>query len=379
MTRNAGRARRRSGEKRTGSATRSAAAAGDPAAMRPVHPESDLVVVDDESGLRGMVADVLSPDRVCPVVGIASVKGGTPVASLGGVYKAVGGPLRVYLIAHELLGELQNKLGGKFALSPDSLRVWWPELTARSDPGDHPVVYPLEGQSESDMLVELARQFNLSRPGVREEIKLIEDQRRLAEQARETAEDQSVIAAEHARDALIERHREATRAKRAETKLEITRARRELRLVGLGPDKEETDSTLRMFGTRLKALRVAAGLSQRDLAQRCFATEGDVSRLERGINVPSLLVLGVLARALGVSVGDLTDGLAPTVRQASTTAILDMAAREPRPDTRALVESLGLPASYVRQTLDHLRAFDAITAGKDGWEPATQHEKTSQR
>ena len=161
---------------------------------------------------------------------------------------------------------------------------------------------------------------------------------------------------------------------------EIARSRGEVRLVGLGPDKEKTDSTLRMFGTRLKTLRVAAGLSQRDVAQRCFmATDRDVSRLERGINVPSLLVLGVLARALGISVADLTDGLAPTVRHASSTAILDLAAREPRPDTRALVESLGLPASYVRETLDHLHAFDTITAGKDGWEPATQHEKTTQR
>ncbi len=345
----------------------------------PSDARSDLVVVRDESGLEGMVSELLSDERVWPVVGVVSAIGGAPVVSLGGVYAAVGGGrARVYLLENEsLLRELRKRLGSKLALRPDSLRVWWPELTRRSDPEDHPLVLVLEGQSEPEILAELTQQFDLSRPHVRREIKIIEDARRLAEHRREDAESQSETNAERVRDAHKERHRAVIVAEQAETARETAGSRTEVRLIGLGPDEPETDSTLRMFGARLKALRAAAGLSQRDLEWRCFLPDGHVSRFERGVSVPNLLVLGVLAHSLAVSVGDLTDGLAPTFRNATTRRILEMAAREPRPDTSAIVESLGLPAPYVRRTISYLQSVGELQDGKDGWEPATQHGKTT--
>jgi transcriptional regulator with XRE-family HTH domain len=149
-------------------------------------------------------------------------------------------------------------------------------------------------------------------------------------------------------------------------------------MTGLGPDKPETDATMRMFAGRVKRLRMSAGLSQRDLAARCFTTEWHVSKIERGISVPDVLLLGVLAHPLGVPVGDLTDGLAPALRSASMAQILDLVAREPRPTTLRLAEALELPDLYVSQTLNYLRSFGEVGGGRHGWEPAAQHEKTTQ-
>lgn len=60
------------------------------------------------------------------------------------------------------------------------------------------------------------------------------------------------------------------------------------------------------FGRRLAAVRIAAGLSQRELA-RSLGHEGPdaVSRYERGMREPRLSAIMELAAALGVSVEDL--------------------------------------------------------------------------
>jgi len=152
-------------------------------------------------------------------------------------------------------------------------------------------------------------------------------------------------------------------------------------MMRLGPDKPETDSTMRMFGRRVKALRAAAGLSQRDMAARCFTTEGRVSKIERGISVPDVLALGVLACPLAVSVGDLTDGLPPALRGATTAQILYLLAREPRLSTQQVAAALELPDPYLTQTLNYLRALGEIAGGRHGWklEPATQAKRRTRR
>ncbi|HEX7125044.1 MAG TPA: helix-turn-helix transcriptional regulator [Thermodesulfobacteriota bacterium] len=66
----------------------------------------------------------------------------------------------------------------------------------------------------------------------------------------------------------------------------------------------------RRFGARVRTLRLALGLSQEALGFRADLHRTYVSDIERGRRNPSLLQVLKLARALGVSVGQLV-GEAP--------------------------------------------------------------------
>jgi transcriptional regulator with XRE-family HTH domain len=59
------------------------------------------------------------------------------------------------------------------------------------------------------------------------------------------------------------------------------------------------------IGARARQLRIRAGLTQSEWAARAGVARQHVHRLERGAHVPSLLVLGRLASALGVPVVEL--------------------------------------------------------------------------
>ena len=56
----------------------------------------------------------------------------------------------------------------------------------------------------------------------------------------------------------------------------------------------------RAFGKALRAQRIAAGISQEDLAAQCGLHRTYVSMLERAVNVPSLRTIALLAEALKV-------------------------------------------------------------------------------
>lgn len=63
-------------------------------------------------------------------------------------------------------------------------------------------------------------------------------------------------------------------------------------------------------GRFLAGARRAAGLTQKELAARVFVTESAVSKWERGLSYPDLATLGPLARALGVTEGELVSASA---------------------------------------------------------------------
>ncbi|GAD35012.1 putative transcriptional regulator [Microbacterium sp. TS-1] len=64
------------------------------------------------------------------------------------------------------------------------------------------------------------------------------------------------------------------------------------------------------MGRFLAGARRAAGLTQKELAARVFVTESAVSKWERGLSYPDLATLGPLARALGVTEGELVSASA---------------------------------------------------------------------
>lgn len=59
------------------------------------------------------------------------------------------------------------------------------------------------------------------------------------------------------------------------------------------------------FGARLRTLREAAGLSQRELARQMGIRQSSVSGWEAGRNTPQLNLAARLAQALGVKIGEL--------------------------------------------------------------------------
>ncbi|WP_243313968.1 PAS domain S-box protein [Fundidesulfovibrio agrisoli] len=61
----------------------------------------------------------------------------------------------------------------------------------------------------------------------------------------------------------------------------------------------------KLFGTRIKALRRQAGLTQAELAAQAGISDRFLGRLERGLSAPSFESLGQLARTLGVDPGEL--------------------------------------------------------------------------
>ena len=145
--------------------------------------DADVVLVRSPGALREMVADLYAADRAQPVIGLACLQETAEPVLAGGQIRAVvaAGPRIYYLPGERLRQRLGGVLGRALALPAGSARIWWPGIAACSDPRAHPLVVALEVESQSEMLEEFAREFDLSRPRVRREIELIEDTRRLAE------------------------------------------------------------------------------------------------------------------------------------------------------------------------------------------------------
>jgi transcriptional regulator with XRE-family HTH domain len=66
------------------------------------------------------------------------------------------------------------------------------------------------------------------------------------------------------------------------------------------PDRQHPD--LIAFGDAVRRLRMERGLSQESLALAAEIDRGYLGRVERGDSVVALLVVGKIARALGVTV-----------------------------------------------------------------------------
>jgi transcriptional regulator with XRE-family HTH domain len=134
----------------------------------------------------------------------------------------------------------------------------------------------------------------------------------------------------------------------------------------------ERDDVLLAFGGRLRALRVAAGLSQEELAVRCFMRRAQISAVERAVRAPDLPDLLVLAERLGVSAGELTNGLTAPVRRAGTAQALELITRRPGISADALAQSLALPSSYAFEIALYLQSTGAIVSQRTGWQPAIE-------
>lgn len=62
-----------------------------------------------------------------------------------------------------------------------------------------------------------------------------------------------------------------------------------------------------IFGQRLRDLRIARDMTQRQLAEACGSNSPFISNLERGVKVPSLTMVLRLSNALQCRVYELVD------------------------------------------------------------------------
>lgn len=194
-------------------------------------PKPELIMVAGKEEAEGMGTYLLAGDRDHPAIAVTMSSTGEPVLALDEV-RAIVGSARIYVVAESgALERLQGVLGRDLALPAGAARIWWPELTAESNPMEHPLVLELEDEPDGNMLAEFVRCFELSRPTVRREIRLIEGV--LGSELEETREQLRRVS-ERLREAEIKGAEQQTHTAQVEARLEA--ATRELDALR-GPDR----------------------------------------------------------------------------------------------------------------------------------------------
>lgn len=74
--------------------------------------------------------------------------------------------------------------------------------------------------------------------------------------------------------------------------------------------KKDRDPLTVEFGERMRMARLARGISQEELAERCDLHRTEISLLERGEREPRFTTVAKVAGSLGISAGDLLPGMA---------------------------------------------------------------------
>ncbi len=187
--------------------------------------DPDYLVVHSDQDLRRLGSEILG-ERERAIVGV-TLRDGThePVLRASDIRGVVGEGVRICLLTDDsLLLELREILGPRLRLDAGTLRIWWPGASVRCDPSDHPVVVGLEDEDYLDTLEELAHEYDLSRPYVRSQVRVIEDARAFLEHEITRVQEYNRRVHERLRDAQIECHRQRTRAELAEARLAALRA-----------------------------------------------------------------------------------------------------------------------------------------------------------
>lgn len=104
------------------------------------------------------------------------------------------------------------------------------------------------------------------------------------------------------------------------------------------------------LGQRIRSLRVAAGLTQRQMAERIGVCTSTVTQWEIGMSVPRVKRLDAIAEALGVAPGELVDD--PTKGDAAgpfVSATVPLVTPSNRGGESRLGDSVEVPASLLRR------------------------------
>ncbi len=182
-----------------------------------------LSVVRDKTSVKDLESLLLSSERLTPIIGLSrSRETDEPVLAYTDVLAIVGPRVPVYLVlGMQQHTSLQRTLTRKLALASGAARIWWPGLSRRSDSRDHPMILSLGGEDEDGMILEFARQWDLSRPHVRREMKLLDGALSLAEHDLDVALEEQGSLAQQLRDVQIAHHEALKVATAAELRLEV--------------------------------------------------------------------------------------------------------------------------------------------------------------
>ncbi|HCM85273.1 MULTISPECIES: helix-turn-helix transcriptional regulator [Enterococcus] len=87
------------------------------------------------------------------------------------------------------------------------------------------------------------------------------------------------------------------------------------------------------MGNYIKELRVAKGLTQKELAEQIFVTNSAVSKWERGLGCPEINTLPLLATALETTVEELLQGSALSFDEPLVEKTIEKEKNSPLPQT----------------------------------------------
>ena len=177
-----------------------------------------MIVVRSARQTRRLQADLVGT-RCYPIVLVAlAVDSDKPVFAPRQLQTVAGSNLRIYVLPglHPFHRPAVIAANSHLAVPRGCARICWPQLSAQSDPYDHPLVSCREGESDRDVVERFAREFDLSHPRVRREIKLIESVRVTSEIELEHARARLSDVEQKLRDAGIARHQTGPRAEGAQ-------------------------------------------------------------------------------------------------------------------------------------------------------------------
>ena len=176
-----------------------------------------MIVVRSARQLRRLAAQPVGARRYPVVLFALAVGVNEPVIPPRQVRRAAGLRVRIYLLqGQHPFHRPAVVCNAHLAVPRGSARICWPRFNAGSDPADHPLVHRVEGESNRDALEEFARQFDLSRPRVRREIKLIEGIHATSEHELAQVRARLSDVEQQLRDAHIARHQAGGRGKEAQ-------------------------------------------------------------------------------------------------------------------------------------------------------------------
>jgi len=176
-----------------------------------------MIVVRRARQLQRLEAELVSARRYPVVLLALAADADEPVFPPAQLRRAAGLRVRIYLLVGQHPFQRPPVVATKHLAVPrGSARICWPQFSVGSDPDDHPLVHRLEGESDPDALKEFARQFKISRPCVRREIKLIEGIRTTSEHELAQARLRLTEVEQQLRDAYLALHQASGRDREAQ-------------------------------------------------------------------------------------------------------------------------------------------------------------------
>lgn len=189
----------------------------------------DWMIVRTQALLRSLVEHLLSGNRQLPLVLLTfDDERLEPVLVPERVRAVTGRPAEIYYVTTEYLlrrfnASLRRRLGEStghsLRLEAAAVRIYWPGVSERSSPKDHPLVPELVDEHAWDLLAEFQHRFDLSRPTVRPEIRLLNDTLATTERELRLARNRVASVEEQLRDAQISAHEAQRRTTTVESRL----------------------------------------------------------------------------------------------------------------------------------------------------------------